>query len=57
MDLTSLLDKITKLEETALPLFILSPQSQALAGIAFVAEQSIFAWIESLHKAPAAPTK
>lgn len=47
---------ITAAETKLIPVFVTNPQSQALAGIAFVGEQVLFNLISSLHaQAAAAP--
>ena len=44
----------TSAETKLIPLFVKNPQSQAIAGVAFLGEQALFALISSLHQTHAA---
>jgi hypothetical protein len=56
MKLKEILDAITAGEEKLLPVLITNPQTQAIAGLAFVAEQTLFSIIEKLHAPMTAAT-
>jgi predicted regulator of amino acid metabolism with ACT domain len=47
--LTQILDAISKASTSAVALFVHNPQSQEIAAVAVIAEQTLFGLIEQLH--------
>lgn len=49
MDLSTIFQTVSDTEMKLIPIFVTNPENQAIAGIAFLAEQALFNLIVSLH--------